>query len=506
MQYIIAGHAPKAKQGTGQNVRITRRKLLAGMAAWAPLAAYGESIERPPARAGRVTPPSGFEGIFAASGLGQKSGCALVDLATGRVVEGHNPDLARPPASVTKAITALYAQDKLGRNHRFTTTLVASAPVQDGILRGDLYLVGGGDPQLDTDGLNRLVMAAKAAGLRRVTGRFYVVNSALPWIEAIDPGQPIQVGYNPSVAALNLNYNRVYFEWKRQSGQYQITMDARSNRVRPLVRCASMSISGRRAPTYGYEQRDGVERWSVAQGALGNGGGRWLPVRNSGTYAAEVFQVLAQAQGITLPVATRPNGGATGTVLAQLQSNDLDTILTSMLRYSTNLTAEVLGLSATQSAGARARNLRVSGQAMSRWMTRQLRGSSPSLLNHSGLTDQSRVTAQDMALFLAKQSSQRGLAGILREVGLQNGRGDGVEIPGVRVFAKSGTLNFTRGLAGYIEKNGQPRYAFAVFAADMAARRAAPASEERPAGAGHWRGLAKTQEKALVYRWASTLS
>jgi len=487
-------------------VQLTRRALLAGVSALVPVLAYGESVERPPARAGRITPPSSFEAIFQASGLAENCGCVLMDLQSGRVVEGHNPDLARPPASVAKAMTALYAQAKLGRDHRFETTLVGSGPISSGTLEGDLYLVGGGDPTLDTDGLNRLAQAAKAAGLRRITGRFYVVSSALPLIEEIDPSQPIQVGYNPGISGLNLNYNRVYFEWKQQSGEYRVTMDARSERVRPRVSSATMSISRRGAPTYGYEHRAGVERWSVAQGALGNGGGRWLPVRDPATYGAEVFQVLAGAQGISLPKAQKRETGARGTVIARLQSEDLQSISRNMLRYSTNLTAEVLGLSATQAAGGRSASLRASAQAMGRWVAQQSRQSTPNLFNHSGLTDRSRISAKEMVLFLAKRNSRNGLAGIMKEINLQNDRGDGVEIPGVRVFAKSGTLNFTRGLAGYIEQNGQQRYAFAIFSADMAARRAAPASEERPSGARRWRGIARAQEKALLYRWASALS
>ncbi len=487
-------------------MRLTRRALLAGAGAFVPLAAYGGGVTRPPARAGRVTPPASLDSIFNASGLASKSGCVLVDLQNRRVLEGHNPDLARPPASVTKTMTALYAQARLGNDHRFTTSLVATGPISGGTLQGDLYLVGGGDPTLDTDGLNALAAQVKATGLRRITGRFYVVSSALPSIEAIDPGQPVQVGYNPGLSGLNLNYNRVYFEWKRQNGQYHVTMDARSERVRPRVICAHMSISRRGAPTYGYEHSGGVERWSVAQGALGNGGGRWLPVRDPATYGAEVFQVLAGAQGISLPRALKRDGAARGTVIAQRQSENLREIERTMLKYSTNVTAEILGLSATIAAGGRAGSLQASAQAMARWVTQQSRQSTPNLFNHSGLTDRSRITAKEMALFLAKRSSRNGLAGILKEIWLENGRGDAVELPGVRVFAKSGTLNFTRGLAGYIEKDGQPRYAFAIFSADMAARRAVAPSEERPAGARRWRGIAKAQEKALVYRWASMLS
>lgn len=484
---------------------LTRRNLLAGIAASLPLSVYGAGIERPPARAGRVVPPAGFEQIFAQSGLGQKSGCVLLDLESGQVAERHNPDLARPPASVVKAVTALYAQAKLGSGHRFNTDLVATGPISEGTLQGDLYLVGGGDPQLDADGLNRLAIAARAAGLRRMTGRFYVVGNALPLIERIDRDQPVQAGYNPAIAGINLNYNRIFFEWKRRSGQYSTSLEARAAKVRPAVRCASMSISERVAPIYSYARSGGVERWSVARAALGNGGGRWLPVRDPAAYAADVFQTLAGMQGITLPLGAQSERLVRGTVVARLQSDPLDKLLAGMLRYSTNLTAEVLGLSATRAAAGGTASLRASAQSMGRWVAQQVPGSSPGFFNHSGLTDKSRISAQEMVRFLAMPGAQSGLAGILHEVELQNPRGDGVEIPGVKVLAKSGTLNFTRGLAGYIMKNNAPRYAFAIFAADMAARRAALPSEERPAGASRWRGVARAQEKALVYRWASAV-
>ncbi len=40
-------------------------------------------------------------------------------------------------------------------------------------------------------------------------------------------------GYNPAVSGLNLNFNRVYFEWKRAQGGYQLGMDARGAKERP---------------------------------------------------------------------------------------------------------------------------------------------------------------------------------------------------------------------------------------------------------------------------------
>lgn len=51
-------------------------------------------------------------------------------------------------------------------------------------------------------------------GLREVAGRFIVDDSALPGIPHIDSGQPAAAGYNPALAGINLNFNRVYFGWR----------------------------------------------------------------------------------------------------------------------------------------------------------------------------------------------------------------------------------------------------------------------------------------------------
>ena len=88
---------------------------------------------------------------------------------------------ALAPASVTKAVTALYALDTLGRGHRFATRLLAAGPVEDGVLRGDLVLAGGGDPTLDTDALADMAAGLKRAGVREVTGAFRVWGGAVPY-------------------------------------------------------------------------------------------------------------------------------------------------------------------------------------------------------------------------------------------------------------------------------------------------------------------------------------
>lgn len=181
------------------------------------------------------------------------------------------------PASVAKALTAAYALSALGVEHRFHTQIIATGPVADGIVQGDLVLAGGGDPTLDTDDLNTLAVQLRSAGIQGVTGDLKIWGGALPFARTIDAEQPDHVGYNPSLSGLNLNFNRVYFEWKRAGSDYAVTMQARSDTLRPDVTMARMAIQSRAAPVYTYSQTGSYDSWTVARGALGNGGGRWLP-------------------------------------------------------------------------------------------------------------------------------------------------------------------------------------------------------------------------------------
>ena len=123
------------------------------------------------------------------------------------------------------------------------------------------------------------------------------------------------------------------------------------------------------------------------------------------------------------------------------------------------------------------------------------------LVNHSGLTARSAMTAGEMVRLLTAAQGE-GLAGMLRERPLRDVRGDLAPIQGVRVLAKTGTLNFVSALAGYVEGPGPRRLAFAIFAADLGAReRIRPEERADPPGARAWARRARAQEQALLRRW-----
>lgn len=459
-------------------------------------------VARPAGGATRQPPASAA--LIERAKLSGQVGFAVAEAGTGRVLEAHDGQTGLPPASVTKALTALYALDTLGPDYRFTTRLIATGVLDNGVLRGDLILAGGGDPTLDTQALAGLAAGMKKAGMQSLDGRFMVWGGAVPFKRAIDENQPEHVGYNPSLSGLSLNFNRVHFEWKRAGEKYDVSMDARAGRYRPDVTIAQMRIADRRGPVYSYSDKGGRDEWSVARGALGSGGARWLPVRKPELYAAEVFATLARSHGIDIGKADviddLPEGGG---VFVTHHSAPLDSILRDMLRYSTNITAELVGMTATAEREGRARPLATSAQTMGAWASEALGMSGTDLRDHSGLSDRSRMTAAAMAQGLARAHEAGLLRPLLREHRMRDGNGRPDPAHPVKVMAKTGTLYFVSGLAGYVRTPQGTDLTFAIFTASDSLRdRIDPSLDERPPGARAWNRRAKDLQQALIERWS----
>ncbi len=443
--------------------------------------------------------------IIRAAELGGRVGFSVADAATGEVLEVVNPLYPLPPASVAKAVSCAYALDRLGPAYRFRTRLVSDGVMADGRLDGDLWLVGSGDPLFDTDALARMAEDLVGMGVRDVTGAFRVATGALPEIWQIDPGQLPHVGYNPSVSALNLNFNRVYFEWERVGETYTISMDARSESLRPAVRVARMMIAERSAPVYTYDDAGGHDAWTVARSALGNAGSRWLPVRRPAAYMAEVFATLMDGLGVDLPEPVYDDAAPqTALVLVEHSSDTLEDILRGMMRWSTNLTAEIVGLMATQEGGVRPTSLPESGDAMTAWMTETLGARNATFVDHSGLGVGSRIRPQDMTHALVASGPNGLLRDLMKDIAMRDGDGNEIANHPITVVAKTGTLDFVSALSGYARTATGRDLAFTIFSADLERRDAIPEGQrERPAGTSTYNRSAKRMQQALIERWGA---
>lgn len=116
-------------------------------------------------------------GLAALETRGAATAGLVVDLERQRVLAARGADRALIPASTVKLATASLALQTWGPAHRFTTAVLRRGPLEDGVLRGDLVLRGGGDASLTAPDFWRLALDLAQRGLRRVEGDLVVDES-----------------------------------------------------------------------------------------------------------------------------------------------------------------------------------------------------------------------------------------------------------------------------------------------------------------------------------------
>jgi serine-type D-Ala-D-Ala carboxypeptidase/endopeptidase (penicillin-binding protein 4) len=116
--------------------------------------------------------------------------------------------LRRIPASNQKLLTSMAALDTFGRDHRFTTVAATRRPPTGGTIRGDLWVVGSGDPEIDAESMARLASAVHAGGISRITGNVVGDTSAFTrewWAPGWVPG--LSRSYVTRTTALSFDGN-----------------------------------------------------------------------------------------------------------------------------------------------------------------------------------------------------------------------------------------------------------------------------------------------------------
>jgi serine-type D-Ala-D-Ala carboxypeptidase/endopeptidase (penicillin-binding protein 4) len=98
-------------------------------------------------------------------------GAYVVDIVTGETLYSRAPDVPRIPASITKLYTTAAALTRYGAEGQLTTEVLGDVALADGVLAGNLYLRGGGDPSFSRAEARGFARVLAGSGLTRVTGR-----------------------------------------------------------------------------------------------------------------------------------------------------------------------------------------------------------------------------------------------------------------------------------------------------------------------------------------------
>ncbi|MBF0315714.1 MAG: D-alanyl-D-alanine carboxypeptidase/D-alanyl-D-alanine-endopeptidase [Oligoflexia bacterium] len=140
-------------------------------------------------------------------------GIVLYDLSSNQEIYTLNPDKLFIPASISKMFTSAAALKNLGVSYSFKTEIKYKGELQsNGKLDGDLYIIGGGDPFLVSEKLERLSANIYYQGLRKVEGDLCVDNSFFQDVAKLRDNFETEIAkednpYNAQNSALSFNFN-----------------------------------------------------------------------------------------------------------------------------------------------------------------------------------------------------------------------------------------------------------------------------------------------------------
>jgi len=130
----------------------------------------------------------------------------LWDLSTGKLIEGFQPDLALTPASTTKVVTSYAILRTLKPDYQLATYVLGN--LQQGAVKGDLVVKGGGDPFLTNEYIWMLAQELKSKGVVNVTGDLKLDQSAFDAQRYGTGWENTSSNTTPPVLPLSVNFNR----------------------------------------------------------------------------------------------------------------------------------------------------------------------------------------------------------------------------------------------------------------------------------------------------------
>ena len=395
-----------------------------------------------------------------------------------------NPRTLLVPASAAKLVSLAAAAEAVGWDFRFETTVRATAPIVDGVMHGDLIVVGSGDPSIGGRAgaeLGVWVTALKALGLRRVDGRVIGDDDSLE-----EPRPQLawawdDLGYPSGVlfGALNLDENRLEVTIAPAASMGgATTLSVEPQAVsRPLVNRTVTGAAG--SPQLLWpEQRPGEPFLTIA-GSIPPG---VAPARlqvsagNPTFWFATAFRHSLIADGVEVTgdaidvddVSPRPERSASY-VLYTHRSATLAEIAQPLLKDSINLYGEaVLRLNAQR--GRFPTNDAALEGLKNRMTAWGIGADGWQIVDGSGLSRRNAVAPEVLVAVLrhmyeAPDAASRWMSALptAGRDGTLRDRMRGTAAEG-NVHAKTGTMSNIRTLAGYVRTRDGEMLAFAIMA------------------------------------------
>lgn len=384
----------------------------------------------------------------------------------GAPLEAHRADVAVQPASTMKLLTSWAALTRLGPDYRWKTRFASSAPVVNGVLKGDLYWVGSGDPRFLLSDLRSMLYDLRLQGIHTIEGRLVLDKQAYRDIGSAD-------GFAGDAERLfSVAPDTHLLEWKTAWLRLEPEADGWAVRLDPPlsgVRVSANLLRGGNGPCTTPAERVSLQQSGLdlyLSGTLPPAcAGERLPVNlplDHDTYATEAFrsqwELLGGKGPAGLDIAPLP---ADARDLVQHLSPPLGTLLADVNKYSNNPMARSVYLALGQGSA------RTAAAVIADTLAQAGLPTSPLVLeNGAGLSRTERVSATllgNMLLSAARQPHAADFVHTLPAAGEEGPLKRRFAALGPRLRLKTGTLDNVRALAGYWQARDGRRLALVAI-------------------------------------------
>lgn len=405
---------------------------------------------------------------------------SIREAATGEVVYSHLGDTRVHPASVMKLLTGAAAFETLGEGHTFKTELYMDGRIESGVLHGNLYLRGRGDPTLTKNDLKAFVSELKAKGISSIAGNVYGDDT---WYDDIRLSQDLNWSDEPyytgsQVSALTLSPNDDYdagtviveVNPAKKSGQAgQVAMVPANNYLTVVNKTQTVAKKGKKSIT--VERQHGTNTFIVS-GTIPEGSTKtrtWASVWEPTNYTISIFKKTIEELGITFstaPKVERKKVTKGATLLTSKNSMPLHELFIPFMKLSNNGHAEVLVKEMGRTIGGEGswdKGLSIIEATLS---TLGLDTKNMLLRDGSGMSHKNLVTANEVTKLLYTAQTKPWYPAFLNALpvagngerfvgGTLRNRMTGTTAAG-NVQAKTGALNGVTALSGYVTtKDGE---------------------------------------------------
>jgi D-alanyl-D-alanine carboxypeptidase/D-alanyl-D-alanine-endopeptidase (penicillin-binding protein 4) len=276
----------------------------------------------------------------------------IFDLTDSISLFKHNEKLHLHPASNMKILTSIVGLINLGKNYQFKTQLFHSGVIEEETLFGDLFVVGGFDPNFITEDIDSLVRIIQSLGIRNIKGGIYADVSnkdslywGKGWMWDDDPDPDA-----PHLSALNINDNsiEVFVEGSEIGSAAKVTLIPQNDFVDIINNTKTVSANSQESFRI---TRDWVNKKNtiLVEGEVPKSKAidstsqtKKVNLLNPETYFLTLFKEHLEQKGIKIE---KPSGVKileTNSVYLAAINRSIDTVLSEVNKDSDNLDAEML--------------------------------------------------------------------------------------------------------------------------------------------------------------------